>query len=92
MPHNDRPRARIHTESAYDVKRGDVVKLNPFFDKRAEYRKSDGTGDYIMFNDSKEFAGEANVTHIREDTWIDIDINGYLYARNMLLVKGVDYT
>jgi hypothetical protein len=66
-----------------------IVKINPFNVEQTPYQKPD-SADYIQYSKAKFFKGETTVNQLNDNFWPEI--NGYMYAREMLLVKGVDYT
>jgi hypothetical protein len=79
----------IMVTSPHNIEKGTIVKLSPFCEENVRYKDpiSGGHITYTHFN--KGFKGEMRVEAIWEGLWPQI--NGRLYARNMLLVKGVDY-
>jgi hypothetical protein len=76
-----------------DVRIGSIVKANPFIPLSSRFKR-DYKNEHLTYRGAHRFEGERKVNGFySEGFWIELEGNrGELFARNMLLVKGVDYT
>lgn len=79
-----------HTmQSNHDIQAGSIVICNPFFDFKNDDVKI-GNGR-LGTSTSMVFTGKSKVMRINASGSIRIDAKPLNYARNQLLVEGVDY-